>query len=97
MIKRTSIQIRVSHEDKEMIESKAASCNLTTSAYLRKLADDHELQSSFDQAAITQLKRIGRNLNQLVRLLHKGEYSAEIKENLRRCLKAFYVAMGDEE
>lgn len=96
MHKHQVIQLRVSPEDKAMIAAKARGCNLSVSAYLRKLALEHELQSSFDAAAIRQLQRIGRNLNQAVKLLHRGDFSGEIQENLRRCLKAFYLAMGGE-
>lgn len=97
MSKTALIILRVTPDDKEIIESKATSCNLSTSAYLRKLARDHELQSAFDQAAVYQLKRIGRNLNQAVRCMHRGDFSDEVRESLRRCLKAFYVAMGGAE
>ena len=96
MRKHKVIQLRVSPDDKAMIEEKAAGCNLSVSAYLRKLALEHELQSTFDEAAVRQLQRIGRNLNQAVKLMHRGDFSGEIQENLRRCLKAFHIAMGGE-
>jgi len=96
MRKHQVIQLRVSPDDKAMIEEKAAGCNLSVSAYLRKLALEHELQSTFDEAAVRQLQRIGRNLNQAVKLMHRGDFSGEIQENLRRCLKAFHIAMGGE-
>ncbi len=97
MTKSVLIQVRVSPADKALIEAKAAACRLSTSAFLRKLAAEHELKSSYDQAAVAQIKRIGRNLNQFVRLLHQGDHSDETKEHLRRCLKACRLALGDPE
>lgn len=91
------IQVRVSPADKALIEAKAAACRLSTSAFLRQLAAAHEPQSAWDQAAVAQLKRIGRNLNQFVRLLHQGDFSAETKDHLRRCLKALQLALGEPE
>lgn len=96
MNRRALIQIRISAEEKKAIAEKAAACALSTSAFMRKTALNYELQTAWDQAAVHQLQRIGRNLNQAVRLMHKGDYSEEVKENLRRCLKAFYIAMGGE-
>jgi len=49
----------------------------------------------FDQAATRQLKRIGVNLNQAVRLMHKGDLSESVKESFRRCLTALEMELAN--
>ena len=97
MEKTKVIVLRVSPDEKGAISAKAALCRLGMSEYLRKLAREHELRSAFDQEAVRQIRYIGRNLNQAVYAMHRGDFSEAVKENFRRCLVAVDKALGGAE
>lgn len=87
------VKLRISPEAKEEICSKAKSVGLSLSSYVRRAALERDIVHLFDQEAVRQLKRIGRNLNQAVYFMHKGDFSDAVKENLRRCLVALNLVV----
>ena len=87
------VKLRISPEAKEEIRSKAKSAGLSLSSYVRRAALERDIVHLFDQEAVKQLKRIGRNLNQAVYFMHKGDFSDGVKENLRRCLVALNLVV----
>lgn len=72
--------------DKERVEVLAAAAGLSVSEYLLKRALDQGIRAKLDELAVYQLERIGRNLNQAIRHMNKGNYSEDVQHSLRRCL-----------
>lgn len=88
------MSMRISAEDKELIEEKARKTGLTTSEYMRRCALGRKLPCYGDTSLLkeysTQLGRIGSNLNQIAKHLNGGGdfYSIyyEVKEAIREVL-----------
>jgi hypothetical protein len=85
--------VRVRPETKAAIRVKAGRAGLSLSAYVRRAALERDVVHRFDQVAVYQLQRIGRNLNQAVMLMHRGNFSEAVRESLRRCLVALVVQL----
>lgn len=90
---RALLQVRVRPETKAAIRAKAGRAGLSLSAYVRRAALERDVVHRFDQAAVYQLQRIGRNLNQAVKVMHQGHFSEAVRESLRRCLVALEVQL----
>ncbi len=87
------IKLRLSRRSKEAIRAKAQAAGLLLSAYVRRAALERDVIHRYDQAAARQLKRIGVNLNQAVMLMHRGDFSEDVKESFRRCLTALEMEL----
>ena len=85
-MKSGQLHLRVTAEEKALVEAKAAAVALPVSKYLLKLVREHDLRHRYDEDAAYQLQRIGRNLNQVVRRLHQGDFSEAVRDGLGRCL-----------
>ena len=92
---RALLQVRVRPETKAAIWAKAGRAGLSLSAYVRRAALERDVVHRFDQAAVYQLQRIGRNLNQAVKVMHQGHFSEAVRESLRRCLVALEEQLGE--
>lgn len=88
------IILRLSRKSKESIREKARTTGLSLSAYVRRAALERDVIHRYDQAAARQLKRIGVNLNQAVMLMHRGDFSEDVKESFRRCLTALEMELS---
>jgi len=91
---RALLQVRVRPETKAAIRAKAERAGLSLSAYVRRAALERDVVHRFDHAAVHQLRRIGVNLNQTVRVMHQGQFSEAVRESLRRCLVALEEQLG---
>jgi len=90
---RHRLEMRLSETDRRTIREKSAVAGLSMSAYVRRAALERDVVHRYDQAAVRQLKRIGVNLNQAVRLMHRGDFSQDVKESFRRCLTALEMEL----
>ena len=88
------MSMRISVEDKELIEKKARKTGLTTSEYMRRCALGRKLPCYGDTSLLReysmQLGKIGSNLNQIAKHLNGGGdfYSVyyEVKEAIREVM-----------
>ena len=88
------MSMRISAEDKELIEEKARKTGLTTSEYMRRCALGRKLPCYGDTSLLSeysmQLGKIGSNLNQIAKHLNGGGdfYSVyyEVKEAIREVI-----------
>lgn len=88
------MSMRISVEDKELIEKKARKTGLTTSEYMRRCALGRKLPCYGDTTLLEgysmQLGKIGSNLNQIAKHLNGGGdfYSVyyEVKEAIREVM-----------
>jgi hypothetical protein len=88
------MSMRISAEDKELIEEKARKTGITTSEYMRQCALGRKIPCYGDTDLLKeysmQLGKIGSNLNQIARHLNGGGdfYSVyyEVKEAIRELL-----------
>lgn len=76
------LHIRVSKEEKENIANKAKSLGISISTYLRKSLLREHIISKTDIQTVLELKKIGVNLNQLVRHIHMLPVDEEIISSL---------------
>ena len=96
---RTQFNLRfASPEQLARIKTRAAEVGLSTAEYLRRAAGDAAMfqafiarklavQARYDRASLKLLERVGVNLNQVVRHMHREEFDGEIMESFRRILK----------
>lgn len=88
------MSMRISAEDKELIEEKARKTGLSTSEFIRRCALGRKLPCYGDVSLLKeysmQLGRIGSNLNQIAKQLNGGRdfYSVyyDVKEAIREVL-----------
>lgn len=88
------MSMRISAEDKELIEEKARKTGLTTSEYMRRCALGRKLPCYGDTGLLReysmQFGKIGSNLNQIAKHLNGGGdfYSIyyEVKETIREVI-----------
>ena len=88
------MSMRISVEDKELIEKKARKTGLTTSEYMRRCALGRKLPCYGDTGLLReysmQLGKIGSNLNQIAKHLNGGgdfcSVYYEVKEAIRELL-----------
>lgn len=78
--KKYEICLRLSKEEKELLESSARACGLTKTAYLRRLLLGTEVKARPSQeikALRTEIHHIGNNINQIARSVNAGIARAE--------------------
>ena len=78
--KKYEICLRLSKEEKELLESSARACGLTKTAYLRRLLLGAEIKARPSQeikALRTEIHHIGNNVNQIARSVNAGIARAE--------------------
>ena len=75
MEKKYEICLRLSREEKELLESSARACGLTKTAYLRRLLLGTKVKARPSQeikALRTEIHHIGNNINQIARSVNAG-------------------------
>lgn len=80
--KESSVEVRLSLEEKQTLKNKAKGYDLTMSAYIRKCALDYTLTSKTDIQMVFELKKIGVNLNQLAKHVNSLPVEENIKDSL---------------
>lgn len=78
------LRIRVSEEDKKNIASRAKSCNLDISKYVRMSAMNAKYTSKTDEKTAYELNKIGVNLNQITKEIHIYRDDKNIEKSLIR-------------
>ena len=75
MQKKYEICLRLSQEEKTLLENSARCCGLSKTAYLRRLilgAEVRALPSQEIKALRTEIHHIGNNINQIARSVNAG-------------------------
>ena len=81
------IKMRVTPDEKKLIESKAFAQGQTVTDFLRQRALDFRLrQSPLEKERIRQLARIGSNMNQIARWANTYKKRAEAVEVITRLI-----------
>lgn len=87
------LEIRLTMAEKILFREKAAASGQSVSDWLRNLGEGHRPRppvTALDAAFITELSRIGNNVNQLARATHRGRdtgtYWRDIGQELERLL-----------
>ena len=81
------IKMRVTPDEKKLIESKASAHGQTVTDFLRQRALDYRLrQSPLEKERIRQLARIGSNMNQIARWANTYKKRAEAVEVITRLI-----------
>ena len=81
------IKMRVTPDEKKLIESKASAQGQTVTDFLRQRALDYRLrQSPLEKERIHQLARIGSNMNQIARWANTYKKRAEAVEVITRLI-----------
>ena len=81
------IKMRVTPDEKKLIESKASAQGQTVTDFLRQRALDFRLrQSPLEKERILQLARIGANMNQIARWANVYKQRAEAVEVITRLI-----------
>ena len=81
------IKIRVTPDEKKLIESKASAQGQTVTDFLRQRALDFRLrQSPLEKERIRHLARIGSNMNQIARWANTYKKRAEAVEVITRLI-----------
>ena len=81
------IKMRVTPDEKKLIESKASAQEQTVTDFLRQRALDYRLrQSPLEKERIRQLARIGSNMNQIARWANTYKKRAEAVEVITRLI-----------
>ena len=82
------IKMRVTPDEKKLIESKASAQGQTVTDFLRQRALDFRLrQSPLEKERIRQLARIGSNMNQIARWANTYKKRAEAVEVITRLIE----------
>ena len=82
------IKMRVTPDEKKLIESKASAQGQTVTDFLRQRALDYRLrQSPLEKERIRQLARIGSNMNQIARWANTYKKRAEAVEVITRLIE----------
>ena len=89
------LKFRVTPKEKEIINSKALSCNKTVSMYLRDCALEKEIKVVNGADSIAEeLRRIGNNINQIARGVNSGYISAVNLTETREELKEIWQSLN---
>ena len=81
------IKMRVTPDEKKLIESKASAQGQTVTDFLRQRALDYRLrQSPLEKERIRQLARIGANMNQIARWANTYKKRTEAVEVITRLI-----------
>lgn len=87
----TRIEMRISKEDKAIIEQKARKTGLTTSEFIRRSALGRRLPCYGDTTLLQeysmQLGKIGSNLNQIARCFNQGFISDSLRGEVREACR----------
>ena len=77
MKKNTNIIIRLNENQLKVIDSRSEKANLSRSEYIRQSAVSATIQKNDRdyQKIISQISRIGNNLNQISKKVNSGEYN----------------------
>lgn len=85
------MELRISTDEKALIEEKARKTGLSTSEYIRRCALGRRLpyygDTSLLQEYSSQLGKIGSNLNQLARVVNQGMAPIRLKEDISETCK----------
>ena len=98
----TQRNLRFTLEEDQLLRVEAAKAGLSVSEYIRALALKHRVSVSArrqsDPALVSELNRIGVNVNQLARAVHAGRkfvrYWDEVGAELKDVLKQVVVSDG---
>ena len=93
MQKKYEICLRLSQEEKTLLENSARCCGLSKTAYLRRLilgAEVRALPSQEIKALRTEIHHIGNNINQIARKANAGFASREETTRALRMLDEVY-------
>ena len=87
--KETQINLRISLKDKKEIEKKAQKCKMNFSEYMIASSLNTNIIVEKDNSEyITELRRIGNNINQLTKKVNQGILSevnlSEVKKELNK-------------
>lgn len=82
------LDIRLTAEEKATLARRAREAGVSVSALVRSAALGLELRHRYDRLAARQLRRIGVLLNQAVRHMHRGDFSADTHAAFTRSLHA---------
>ena len=86
---------RVNEKEYNKIKSKIKKSKLNTSEYLLKTAMDKEIiVINGLEEAITQLRKIGNNINQLTKLSNQGSITNVNLENVKEELKNIWQLLN---
>ena len=88
------ITIRLSPEELKSIEAKAETAHMTLSTYIRACALRHKVVvvEGVKECA-SELKAIGRNLNQLTVLAHEGRIQLVNLDSVESALEQNYIGI----
>lgn len=91
------LKLRMTAEDKMMIQSKAAAANMTVSEYLRALIDRKKIVVAPElPELLRQIIRVGTNVNQILLVNENyGTASKESTEKVKSNLSAITAAVSD--
>lgn len=93
-LRNKSIVLRVTEEEQKSIDKKAAKAQLPREQYLRACALGKNISVIEDlRPVVSELKRIGNNLNQLTVLAHSGRINALNLAETNEALGRMYEAM----
>lgn len=89
------LKFRVTPKEKEIINSKALSCNKTVSMYLRDCALEKEIKVVNGADSIAEeLRRIGNNINQIARGVNAGYITAVDLTETREEMKEIWQSLN---
>lgn len=91
------LKLRMTAEDKKMIQDKAAAANMTMSEFVRALVDRKKIVVAPElPELLRQIIRIGTNVNQILLVNENyGTASKESTEKVRSNLSAVTAAVSD--
>ncbi len=97
-----TIPFRVTAEERDVIDKKAARAKLDREPYIRACALGKSISVIEDlKPMVTELKRIGNNLNQLTVLAHAGKISSvnltETNDELCKIYEAMLALVSESE
>lgn len=91
------LKLRMTAEDKKMIQDKAAAADMTVSEYLRALIDRKKIVVAPElPELLRQIIRVGTNVNQILLVNETyGTASREVTEEVKSNLSAVTAAVSD--
>ena len=88
------ITVRLSPEDLKSIEAKAETAHMALSTYIRACALRHKVVVVEGvKECVSELKAIGRNLNQLTVLAHEGRIQLVNLDGVENALEQNYIGI----
>lgn len=91
------LKLRMTAEDKQKIQDKAAAANMTVSEFMRALVDRKKIVVAPElPELLRQIIRVGTNVNQILLVNENyGAASKESTEEVKRNLSAVTAAVSD--